>query len=305
MSFNTEQEEKVSDKHETLEELRERALAEGLAFGVTRLKSQFRMKPKKDAEPFKWIKSPHNRRQENPIYLIKDCVPMRKPPAKSLSEKQQLNTEILAIKAKLRSKEARAADDINAMLNKNTVVFMDAETSDICSQAQAVQIAIRSHCDEVLYHTLLKPSVEVSSVAKARHGFTNEALKNCPEWSASWVEMKDILKDKVVLMYNKELILRVLKQTAQAHDCPVDWLNDLNLISMMNYIDNVFCYSNQYGFISLFEACCSLGVEYDSSKVCALNDTHLIYSIVQNIKSRNDGLLAELARLQQRRYLLT
>jgi DNA polymerase III alpha subunit (gram-positive type) len=295
----------MTDKYETLEELRDHALAEGLAFGVTRLKTQFRMKPKKGARPFKWIKSPHNRRQENPIYLIKDCVPMRKPPAKIFSEKKELYNKILAIKAKLRSKGSRAAEDINAMLNKNTVLFMDAETSGICSEAQAVQIAIRNHCDQVIYHTLLKPSVEVSSVAKARHGFTNEDLKNCPDWSVSWVEMKKILKGKVILMYNKELIFRVLKQTAQAHDCPVNWLNNLNLICMMNYIDNVFCNSNQYSFISLFEACSSLGVEYDSSKACALNDTHLIYSIVQNIKSRNDGLYAELALLEQRRYLLT
>ena len=76
-----------------LEQLRQQAIENDKAFGVTRLKDEYRMKPKPNAKQSDWVKSPYNR-NKNPIYLVADCVPIREVKRKPPTQKQLLAREI-------------------------------------------------------------------------------------------------------------------------------------------------------------------------------------------------------------------
>lgn len=85
-----------------LERLREEEIKEVWYFGVSRLREQFKVKPRSDAQPVIWVTSPY-KRGKNPLYLVKDCVPLKTQTKAIASPNQLISREISGLKAKQRS----------------------------------------------------------------------------------------------------------------------------------------------------------------------------------------------------------
>ncbi|WP_050928087.1 hypothetical protein [Vibrio anguillarum] len=80
---------KEMNKNE-LEATRAEAIKKDLCFSKGRLRDEFRMKPKPDAEPVTFYKNGYG--GEFGVYKISDCVPMKARSTKPPSEKPRTYT---------------------------------------------------------------------------------------------------------------------------------------------------------------------------------------------------------------------
>jgi DNA polymerase-3 subunit epsilon len=98
-------------------------------------------------------------------------------------------------------------------------VILDTETTGLDGRAQVVQISIIDGAGAPLMkNVLIKPTVEIEREAADIHGITSEMVSDAPAFGSIAPEISELLKDKLVLIYNAPFDVRILKQSAQAVD---------------------------------------------------------------------------------------
>lgn len=230
---------------EDLQKLREEAIKEGLAFGITRLKERYRMKPKKEAEPFSYIKSPHNKRQ-NPIYLVADCVPMRKKGirTKPRSKAQLHYDKILAQRQKMKGLRYRESANLAFFCNQRSVVFLDTETTGIEEHDQVVEVAVMTDKGKLIFHKRFSPSTPITNEAKLLHGIDQASVEHCGAWPDHSEALEKALKDRHVVTLNDGFTFRAIQQTAKAYG-DIKWLS-LSKLGIRGLSLSTYQYINQY-----------------------------------------------------------
>ncbi|WP_451923599.1 exonuclease domain-containing protein [Thalassolituus marinus] len=180
-------EETCKDK---MEVARAEAIEKNQCFSKGRLRNEFRMKPKPEADPVALYKNGYGR--EFGVYRISDCVPMKARNTKPPSEKQMRARAILAIKAKLKSNEAIASSRAVHWLSENPL-FLDTETTGLGDKAQILELAISDAQGTILFETRVRPTVPIDPEAEGVHGITAESLANSPTWPEVSAHVRKIL----------------------------------------------------------------------------------------------------------------
>ncbi len=156
-----------------VEAARADAIEKDQCFSKGRLRDEFRMKPKPEAEPVAFYKNGYGGKFG--VYKISDCVPMKARSTKPPSEKQKRARAILAVKAKLKSNEAKTSCRAVQWLDENPL-FLDTETTGLDDKAQILELAISDAQGSILLKTRLRPTVPIDREAEDIHGITAESL---------------------------------------------------------------------------------------------------------------------------------
>lgn len=264
---------------DNLEKLRQDAIEADRCFSKFRLRNEFRMRPKPDAEPVKFYKNEFGK--SFGVYRIADCVPMRQVKA-TRSEKQKLAAKRLALTAKLESNAAKAGKVATDWLADQCLV-LDTETTGLGEEAQVIEIAICNIWGTVLVDQRVRPSVPIDPAATEVHGITLDDLADCPTWPEVIDSIKELLTDRTVVIFNSGFDMAMLRNTCRAFSVDDSWLNTLNVKCAMALAVQAFGPTNRHGTISLANATHEAGVswpgEAHSAKVDALVTLDLVASI--------------------------
>lgn len=280
---------------EELEAARAEALEKDQCFSKGRLRDEFRMKPKPDAEPVTFYKNGYGGKFG--VYKISDCVPMKARCTKPPSEKQKRARAILAVKAKLNSKEAKTSSKAVRWLDENPL-FLDTETTGLDDQAQIIELAISDAQGTILLETKLRPSVSIDPEAEDVHGLTIEFLANAPTWPEVSDQVRKILCGRALVIFNADFDTRMFRQTAAAYGESVEWVSELKTHCAMYLAADAFGPTNRHGSISLANAVDFAGVTWRGAAHGAVADTLATVDLVQAIGSIRRDLETELAVLQ-------
>lgn len=229
----------------SLDDLREDAIRDEKAFGVTRLKDEFKMKPALGATPAFYYKNPYGR-GENPCYKVADCVPLREIQTKAPTKRQLLARKISGTKSKLRSHYAKVSHKCSLML-EGDIFSLDCETTGLGDMAQIIELALCDKTGSTVYCQRFKPTVEIEKGAYETHGISLGELKGEPLWIDCIDELKDILTDKFIVIFNSSFDLRLIQQTNQAFKLGNAWVDKLNVSCAMELAVDAFGSTNSYG----------------------------------------------------------
>lgn len=109
---------------------------------------------------------------------------------------------------------------------------------------EIVEIAIVNNNEKVLLNTLVRPQKNISDSAIRVHKINNRTVKNSPKFSDIYDDLKSILCNKKVYIYNASFLLNILKSTLNINKLQ---LIDFDAKCVMNlFSNNVFKEYNDY-----------------------------------------------------------
>jgi len=109
------------------------------------------------------------------------------------------------------------ANELLAM-DPATWVILDTETTGLGYTDEVVQIGIVDGAGHVLLNNrLVQPTCLISEEARSVHGISAAMVEGAPSFRDVMFELQGIVKDKMVVIYNAEFDVRMLRQTGQAH----------------------------------------------------------------------------------------
>jgi len=108
-------------------------------------------------------------------------------------------------------------------------VFLDTETTGLDYEDEIVDVAIIDRSGSVLLNTLIKPTISIPPAATNIHGISNEDITDAPSFPDILPRLRESLEGRTVIIYNAQYDLRMLEQTAQAHDLTIsDFIEEAN-----------------------------------------------------------------------------
>ncbi len=116
-------------------------------------------------------------------------------------------------------------------------LFLDTETTGLDDFDQIVEIAILDADGELLFHSLVRPTVAISEGAAAVHGITSDELASAPAWPEIYSQVRQLLKDRLVVAHNTSFDASMIRQTCRAHGLPsleFDWRCTMDLLTPFN-----------------------------------------------------------------------
>lgn len=115
-------------------------------------------------------------------------------------------------------------------------VILDTETTDL--YGEILEIAIIDKKGDVLFESLVKPKGSISQGAYEVHGISEEMLKDSPTWPEVWEKIKEILKDKLILIYNDQFDVQMISNSCYAWGLePIPLNTDCVMRSYADYWD--------------------------------------------------------------------
>ena len=97
-------------------------------------------------------------------------------------------------------------------------VILDTETTGLGPQAEVVQIGvINGRGDVLMDNVLVRPKGRIEPDAARIHHITEEMVANAPSFLDVLPQLRDVVRDKLLVIYNAEYDLRLLIQSAKAH----------------------------------------------------------------------------------------
>ncbi|EHE6020016.1 3'-5' exonuclease [Salmonella enterica] len=236
------------------------------------------MKPAPGAEPVRMYKSPYGGKYG--VYRIEDCVPLREKTLRT--EKQRQAGARLGLQSRMKSERGRAARLAHTWLSQYPV-FLDTETTGLDAGAQALEIGLVNARGDLIYETRLKPTVSIEPAAAAVHGISDDELVSAPSWPDIAQQLQHHIDQRPLVIFNADFDMRILKQTAEAHNDPVSWLDTLTVYCAMRLAAGYYGPTNRYGTISLASAASQAGLNWSGRAHSAVADAVMTAGVVRDI----------------------
>ncbi|WP_081339317.1 3'-5' exonuclease, partial [Alteromonas macleodii] len=291
---------------DALAQLRQEAIDKQWSFGVTRLRSQYRMKPKPGAQPVSWVSSPYNR-TKNPVYLVSDCVPLRPRQQRSApTQKQCLARKITSLRSKLRATRFQESILLKQLLERagRNICVLDTETTGLEAHDQIIELAIVDVAGTPLFTQRFKPTVSIHPKASEVHGIQIGALEHSDGWPTHHHTIQDILKNKTVAIFNADFDLAKLKATSAAFSLDTRWVDELDTLCVMQWAVDIFGATNRYGTISLANTVGECGLTFEGDAHSALADSLMTQRALLSMSELATPLELELDTLQRQKDAL-
>lgn len=101
------------------------------------------------------------------------------------------------------------------LLNEDPI-FLNTKTTGFGETAEIVEIAIIDINGTPLLETFINPYNPIPREAIIVHGITNDMVKDAPYWSEIHGQFCQIIKDRIVIIYNRYYDVRLIDQTIKA-----------------------------------------------------------------------------------------
>lgn len=124
-------------------------------------------------------------------------------------------------------------------------VILDTETTGFYN-AEIVQIGVINLSGEIILDSLVKPTIPIPSEASAIHGITDEMVANSPDFPSIYPKIQDALEGKLVIIYNSEFDISILKNCCLIHSLPTIKLKKRSTCLMEIYAQFYGQWSNYY-----------------------------------------------------------
>jgi len=113
--------------------------------------------------------------------------------------------------------KTRAIQLARDIIAKNPI-YLDTETTGTGTTAEIIEICIIDDDSKTLINTLVKPLSLIPHDSIRIHGITNTMVQNAPAWPTVWSEVQEIIRERLVAVYNADFDLRMLRQTNKRHN---------------------------------------------------------------------------------------
>lgn len=97
-------------------------------------------------------------------------------------------------------------------------LILDTETTGLDGNAEIIEISIIDKDFNVLFNTLVKPSCEILPEVTAINNITNQDVEHEKTFDEIYPNLKEILENRLVVMYNSDFDTRILNQTIELYD---------------------------------------------------------------------------------------
>lgn len=124
-----------------------------------------------------------------------------------------LEVEAIQTKGTEMNDEIRKAHNWIAMMNP---LYLDTETTGLGDTAEICQIAIVDDAGKVLFDTLVHPTKFIPAEATQIHGITNDDVAGRATWDLIWPHVREIVRNRFVIIYNASYDARLIVQSGQA-----------------------------------------------------------------------------------------
>ncbi|WP_192497220.1 3'-5' exonuclease [Halospina sp. K52047b] len=274
-----------------LEEARAEAIEQDRAYSRARLKRELRMKPAPNAEPISHVRNAFKTLCS--IYRVADCVPMKAASQKQSepSAKQIENRRRFAQKAYLTSRSGKAGTRVSEWMEADPV-FLDTETTGLDHHDEIVEIAITDASGSVLFESYCRPTVPVSEGAFDVHGIGAEVLEQAPSWLEISDQVKAVLQDKLVVIFNAGFDVPIIRQTQRANGDDDEF--PIHSRCAMYAAADFLGPTNKYGTISLVNAAAAAGVEFQGKAHSAAGDAATTAGLIAKIAMVHEEKLTKL-----------
>lgn len=195
-------------------------------------------------------------------------------------------------------KQSKWAQDL---LQKDLVV-LDSETSGL-TNARFIQLAIIDKHGKTLFNEYFNPGVKIEEGAKAVHGITEEFLANKLPFSHYEQQILDILKDKIIVVYNADFDLQILNIELSQNTFINDYMIDYHC-AMKEYAKFYGEKSHRGGYKwqSLTNACIQTGIEVKDAHN-ALGDCLMTLELIKAMAGQGQQQdTSEIEKLLQRAF---
>jgi len=156
----------------------------------------------------------------------------------------------LILERELASSLSRAGGIALAWLNAKPI-YMSMKTTGSGKDAQVIEMAILDTDQSVMFHSQILPSVAIDPEAELSHGINLSALQGRPTLSQVLAQIMSIVEYRPIVMFNAIFNTRILKQSCQAFDLPISWLDALAVNCAMYLAANAYGTNNRYGTVSM------------------------------------------------------
>lgn len=96
------------------------------------------------------------------------------------------------------------------------LVYLDTETTGLGHDDEVVEVAVVDAQGAVVFESLVRPTKPIPAGATGVHGISDADVANAPTFAEILPGLAAALVGKVVVIYNKEFDLRLLRQSARA-----------------------------------------------------------------------------------------
>ncbi len=124
----------------------------------------------------------------------------------------------------------RAIEEAQMVLARQPV-YLDTETTGLGPSDEIVEISIVDHDGSILLETLVRPSRPIPAVATGIHGITNEEVQSARPWPIVWTDVRPLLQGRVVVIYNAEFDLRMMRQSLERYQ--LKWNQPINAYDLL------------------------------------------------------------------------
>lgn len=107
---------------------------------------------------------------------------------------------------------------------KQKPVYLDVETTGLGDDDEVIEVGLVDHTNEVLMETLVRPRKPISEGAREVHGIRDEAVAEAPSWDQIHERFVQLVRDRLVVIYNQEFDAGMVDTSATKHDLSVDCL---------------------------------------------------------------------------------
>ena len=122
--------------------------------------------------------------------------------------------------------------------NKDDYLIMEMLTTGDKSMDEIVQLVLINMDGTILFNEYFNPTQELSKKALERSPLNKFFLKKQGKWADKWEELRNIIKDKVLLIPDTSYGTRLLKQTCKRYGIDIDF--QLNVICSRETIQHKF-----------------------------------------------------------------